>query len=327
MSIKSAAMIFAFATLCAILPLPSSAQSVIANVPVNGTPLGVAADPVSNRIYAAIFPASVAVIDGGTNSLLETVPLPFGASRVAVDPSRKRVYAAGCDFSQSPVTCGLSVLDESTNLVVGSTQISSNAGIGIQGLAVNPQTNRIFVSDADNFEVDVIDGDGVTVIANISFGRQQPLGLALDPRPDRVFATINGDEVAAINAKSNRIIKRTLIGQENANTAINAATQRGYVTNEMFAPSTLGVIDTRNFKFITNIPVGNTPFDVAVDAVSDLVFVTNIGDSTISIVNGSTNKNIGAVQVFGRFIATNPVTHRVYASDDQTGTVHVISEP
>jgi YVTN family beta-propeller protein len=326
MSIKSLAAVLVLAIACFVLPLPFPAQSVIASIPVNGSPEGVAVDPVSNRVYAAIFPTSVAVIDGATNSLLETVSLPFGAFRVAVDSSRKRVYIAGCDFSQVPLICGLSVLDESTNTVVGSTQISANGGIGVEGLAVNPETNRIYVSDADNFEVDVIDAESVTIIANISFGRQEPLGLAIDPHPDRVFATINGDQVGVINVDSNRIIKRILVGQENANTAVNPATHRGYVTNENFAPSTLGVIDTRDFQFITNIPVGNTPFDVAVDASSDLVFVTNIGDSTISIVNGANNKNVGTIQVFGRFIATNPITHRVYASDDQTGTVHVISE-
>ena len=325
MSIKSFALLLAFAAIC-VSAIPSSAQSVITSIPVNGSPLGLAVDPATNRIYASIFATSVAVIDGNTNSLLETVSLPFGASRVAIDSSRKRVYIAGCNFEQVPLICGLSVLDESTNTVVGSTQISANGGIGIEGLAVNQRTNRIYVSDADNFLVDVIDGEGVTVIANVSFGRQQPLGLAVDPQPDRVFATIDGDQVGVINAKSNTIIRRILVGQENANTAVNPATHRGYVTNETFAPSTLGVIDTRDFHVITNIQVGNNPFDVAVDPSSNLVFVTNIGDSTISVVNGANNKNVATVQVFGRFIAVNPVTHLVYASDEQSGTVHVISE-
>lgn len=309
-----------------LVTVPSSGQSVIANIPVSGTPFGVAADPINNHVYAAINPSSVAVIDGATNSLLKTVPLPFGASRVAINLETRRVYIAGCDFAHSPLICGLSVLDASDNEVIGSTMISSQEGIGIQGLAVNDKTNRIYVSDANNELIDVIDGESNTVIANISLGGQQPLGLAIDPHVNRLFAVINGNEITAINTHTNAILKRITVGHENANDAVNPFTHRCYVTDEIFAPSDVGVVNTRHLQVITNIPAGNTPFDVAVDVRSNRVFVTNIGDATISVIDGESEKNVATVHVFGRFIAANPITHHVYASDDLSGVIHVISE-
>lgn len=325
MSLKPFAALLVFVTMC-LGAVSSPAQSVIANIPVTGSPMGVAADPINNRIYAAINPSSVAVIDGAANSLLETIPLPFGAQRVAINLETQRVYIAGCDFSQFPLICGMSVLDAKNNDVIGSTIISSQEGIGLQGLAVDDRTNRIYVSDANNELVDVIDGESNTVIANISLGGSQPLGLAVDPHVHRLFAVINGNEVAIINTHADVIVKRITVGRENANDAVNPFTHRCYVTDEIFASSNLGVVNTRHLHFITNIPVGNTPFDVAVDVRSNRVFVTNIGDSTISMIDGESGRNIATVQVFGRFIAVNPVTHHVYASDDQLGVIHVISE-
>lgn len=324
MSIKVFAALLVFVGM-SLGAVPSPAQSVIANIPVSGTPFGVAADPINNRIYAAISPSSVAVIDGATNSLLETVPLPFGAQRVAINVETQRVYIAGCVFS-TPLICGMSVLDAKNNNVIGSTIISSQEGIGLQGLAVNDRTNRIYVSDANNELVDVIDGESNTVIANISLGGSQPLGLAVDPQAHRLFAVINGPEVAVINTHTDALVTRITVGRENANAAVNPFTRGCYVTDEIFAPSNLGVVNTRHLHVITNIAVGNTPFDVAVDVRSNRVFVTNIGDSTISVIDGESDRNIATVPVFGRFIAVDPVTHRVYASDDQLGVIHVISE-
>ena len=174
--------------------------------------------------------------------------------------------------------------------------------------------------------MDVIDGASNTIIDKISLGGSQPLGLAVDPVKNVLFVTINGPEVAVINGHSDTLEKRITVGGENANAADDPLTHRLYVTNEIFGPSTLGVVNTTDFQVVTNIPVGNTPFDVAVDQSSDLVFVTNIGDSTISVINGATNQNVATIQVFGRFIAANPNTHRVYASNDTTETIQVIAE-
>jgi DNA-binding beta-propeller fold protein YncE len=337
MSRKLFAALLAFAALCVVAATPLFGHSVIAGIPIPGTPLGVAVDSIANRVYVAIRPQffggtpkpdRVGVIDGATNKLVKTVPLPFGAFEVAVDSARKRVYIAGCGFNEPPVTCGLSVLDASNNTIIGSTQISSKPFIGIQGIAVDSKRNRIYVSDADNAEVDVIDGESITIVATISTNGQQPLGLSFDPTADRVFATINGNAVDVIDGQSRHIIKHIIVGDDNANTAFNPFTHRAYVTNENFAPasSTLGVIDTKDLHVITAIPEGNAAFGVTVDALTNVIFVTNINDSTVSIVNGATNKKIQTLNVFGRNIAANSLTHRVYTTDDHVNQVHVISE-
>jgi YVTN family beta-propeller protein len=310
-----------------LLALSAAAQRVVANIPVSATPFGVAVNPLNDKIYAALFDFSsgtgaLAVIDGESNSQVKTIPLP-AASLVAVNLVTGRIYVAGCNFAQSPVVCTVSVVDGHTNMLLTTIPISSNAGIGLQGLAVNPITNRVYVSDADGLKIDVIDGKTNKVTASISLGGQQPLGLAVDFVRNHVVAVINGPLIAVIDGQDNAILQRIRVGAENANVALNPAIDRAFVTNGI---SAVGVADIGPFPLVFNVPVGNNPFDVAVDLISERVFVTNLNDQTISVINGRTNRVAATVPVFGRFVDVNPVRSLAYASDDFSQTIHVISE-
>jgi YVTN family beta-propeller protein len=152
---------------------PSIAQSVMTNVTVAGTPAGVAVNPGNNRIYVGLVNQSdysVSVIDGATNSVIDNVPLSTGALVDAVNITTGRVYVAGCTYTQAKVTCGVSVLDSATDKVIATIPINAANGIGLEGIAVNPVTNRIYVADAANFQVDVIDGYKSAMLTTISMG-------------------------------------------------------------------------------------------------------------------------------------------------------------
>jgi YVTN family beta-propeller protein len=314
--------------LCAVA-WPSTAQTVVANIPVSGSPQGVAVNPGNNRIYAGLMETSgysVAVIDGATNSVIDTVSLTTGASVAAVNVATARVYVAGCTYNEIPVTCGVSVLDGNTNAVITTISIDASNGIGLEGIAVNPVTNRIYVADATNFMVDVIDGLSNKIVASVSFGRQQPLGLAVDFGLNEIIATINGNQIAVISGATNSIVGRVTVGSFNANSAVNSFTSYAYVTNEDFAPSTVGVVNLRNGAVVANVPTGNNPFGVAVDFFSNIIFVTNEGDGTVAIIDGRTNTKVASISANSTAIDVNPVSRLAYASDSTDDLVHVISE-
>ena len=69
--------------------------------------------------------------------------------------------------------------------------IASGSSIGLQGLAVNPVTNRIYASDADNGQYIVIDGQSNTVIAQVPVA-SQPGGIAANPKTDRIYVVGTG---------------------------------------------------------------------------------------------------------------------------------------
>ncbi len=322
----------AFTLLASILlvALSAPAQKVVATIFLSAAPSGVAVSPLNDKIYVAVRDfftgeQALAVIDGRTNLQVATVPLP-AAFLAAVNIHTRRVYVAGCNFFQFPAACTLSVVDGDSNKLLTTIPISSGAFIGVQGLAVNPITGRIYVSDADNSLIDVINGDTNTIETSISLGGQQPLGLAVDFVRNRVVVAINGPLIGVIDGRDNVILQRVFVGAENANVAVNPVIKPAYVTNETFAPSTLGVVNIEDFTVVTNVTVGNNPFGVAADPVSGIVFVTNLNDQTISVINGRKNLVVATVPVFGRFVDVNPIRGLAYVSDDFSQTIHVISK-
>src|SRR5437588_9116365 len=166
---------------CALVGL-SGAQSLVTDIAVSGTPSGVAVNPGVNRIYVSLRTSSgyaVGVIDGTTNTQIDTITTPQAAV-IAANVATGRVYAAGCNYGKSPVLCGLTAIDGTSNTVITTIPINAANGIGIQGIAVNPVTNRVYVADATNYKIDIIDGTSNKIVGSVSLGQTQPLGLAVD---------------------------------------------------------------------------------------------------------------------------------------------------
>lgn len=81
---------------------------------------------------------------------------------------------------------------------------------------------------------------------------------------------------------------------------------RVYVGNG--TDNSISVVDVPSLAVVATIPVGKFPFGIAVTPAGDSVYVTNNGDSTISVLSTSENKvastihGLGGVTSFGKFI-------------------------
>jgi DNA-binding beta-propeller fold protein YncE len=104
----------------------------------------VAVNPLTNKIYAAYpgLPSAVTVIDGATNS---TTTIAAGAGLPVVNPATNKIYIAN--------TVGdVTVIDGATN-----TATALAAGTDPYGVAVNPVTGRVYVTNLQSQNVTVID--------------------------------------------------------------------------------------------------------------------------------------------------------------------------
>jgi YVTN family beta-propeller protein len=316
--------------LMCVFALPSTAQTVVANISVSGTPAAIAVNPSTNRIYVGLENSgmySVDVIDGATNTVIDNIALTYGDLEAAVNFVTNRIYVAGCTYQQTTDTCGVTIIDGATNTVVATIPINASSGLGIEGIAVNPVTNRIYLSDATNFVIDAINGSTNAIIASVpTAGDQQPLGIAVDFALNEILVAINGDSMGVIDGSNNTWVQSITVGSFNANVAVNSFTSDAYITNEVFATSTVGVINLKTNKVVTNVTTGNTPFGVAVDIFSNLIFVTDEGDQAVVVVDGNTNTKIGSVTAYSTDIDVNPVTRLIYTSDPTGSLVHAISE-
>jgi len=169
---------------------PATCLTVVATVPVGHLPIGVAANPKTNRIYVASnFDHIVSVIDGFTNKLLTSIPVGRQPVGIAADPLTNLIYVANSKDDT------VSVINGATNSVVATVRV----GHAPWGIAVNPRSDNIFVTNADDGTVSVIDGATNTVSRTITVGRS-PMGVAVNAKTNGVFVTNFLDNTVSVLA-------------------------------------------------------------------------------------------------------------------------------
>ena len=77
------------------------------------------------------------------------------------------------------------------------------------------------------------------------------------------------------------------------------------------------------------VPVSKNPVGVALDAGARTVYVTNSGDNTVSVIDGSKYTVLGNLPVGNKpeGVATDPGTHTAYVTNSDDNTVSVIDGP
>ena len=313
--------------------LPSNAQKVVGSITLPATPLGVAVNPANNRIYVALENTSsgpaVGVIDGDTNTLIATITTTQGVGFLAANLVTGRVYSAGCNSSQTP-QCGVTVIDGTSNAIIATIPVAGPTGIGVQGIAVDPVTNRIYVADDDNYEVEVIDGYTNTALGYVNTHNAEILALAVDFVTNQIVGVPSGDVIDVING-ANDSVSSILVGAGglNQSAAVNSFTGRVYVTNQGTS-NNLPVVSLTTQKVLANVALSAPPFADAVDYIANVIFVT-LDNGMVAVVDGTTNTVKGTVAVSASgYIDVNPATKLAYTAglDAEAGTyvVNVISE-
>ena len=305
------------------------AQSIKTTISLPSLPEGVAVNYATNRIYVAL-PSfggptdSLAIIDGHTDKLIKTIDIPPVGYAVAVDFLRDKIYVGGCyQDSDGNTHCDVAVVEGERCDRIKTIPITTTEGNGIQGLAVDPLTGAVYVSNASDNVINVLTNDG-KVDKQISLGGESPVGLAVDPFTHRLYVALATNQVDIINTRTKEVTTSVTIGESNGNAAVNWVTGDVFVTNTVVGPSTLGVLSGKG-TVLANVNVGNTPFGVDVDPFRNLSFVTNTLDQTVSVVDGKTNTVTETLPISGLFVAANPYTSKVYVGG-QANSITVINE-
>jgi YVTN family beta-propeller protein len=276
-------------------------------VAVDSYPIGVAVNPVTKNVYVTNeFSNTVSVINGVTERVADTITVgsfPYG---VAVNPFNDRIYVT--NRGSNTVT----VIDSPTNTKLSDISVG-NSPVGI---AVNPSSNWIYVTNINSGTVSVIDGITNKVTDTISVGKA-PYGVAINPITNKVYVSnIQSSTVSVIDGKTNKVSATITVGKSPVGVSANPVTNKIYVTN--IQSSTVSVIDGRINEIIRTIianpslrhvegagdPVLNMPILTqfpliaslaAVNSVSNMVYVTNTGSDTLSIIDGNKDAVIARV--------------------------------
>jgi DNA-binding beta-propeller fold protein YncE len=281
-------------------------------------PIGVAVDKATNSVYVANFSGTVAVVDGrrcqasntsGCHAAPATVRVGANPQFLAVDEKTDTIYVANSGDNTVSVIDGKRCALGSC----GRPRASVSVGPGPFAVAVNEATGAVYVADFGAARVSVIDGR--TCNARIVSGCRQhatsvnvgqtPGGIAVNSRTNTVYVTgeVSGDvsviDGTTCNARVTSGCRKrpvhVLAGLGARGIAINEATDTVYVANT--AANSVSVIDgsTCNAedhggcgRIGVQARVGLSPRRVAVDEVTNTVYVTNALSNSVTMLNGRT---------------------------------------
>jgi YVTN family beta-propeller protein len=304
-------------------------DSVTDTIGVGSFPYGVTVNPFNDRVYVTNRGSnSVSVIDGPTNAKLANIIVGNSPVGIAVNPSTNWIYVTDINSGT------MSVIDGITNKVTDTITV----GKAPYGVAVNPITNKVYVTNIESNTVSVIDGRTNKVSANITVGKS-PVGVSVNTLTNIIYITNHvPGTVSVIDGRTNKVSANITVGKSPVGVSVNPITNKVYVTN--IESNTVSVIDGRTNSIISSLtvnpslqrpyiigdPVLNMPILVkfpfiaslvVVNSVSNLIYVTNTGSDTVSIIDGNKDRvmvkvafnvnppNVGDIECNGQQILSN----------------------
>jgi len=319
----------------------------------------VAVDPSTNTLYATSQDENnVSVLNGATcdagntsgcTRFAATTTVGSGPQGVAANPATNTIYAANRDDNTVSVI-DAKACNATERAGCGRVWPTFKVGNYAQDLRVDAATDTIYVVNANDNTVSVINGaicnahdssgcDQTPATINVGAG---PFALGIDTSTDTIYVANNGDNTVSVidgatcNGTHTNGCRRTpptiAVGNGPDGIAVDQTTNTIYVANG--GDNTVSMIDgvtcnATNMNGCGQTPptvsVGNGPYPIDVDQRTDTVYVGNIGDSTLSLINGaSCNATTGGCS---RAPTTVPVEQLPFgiAIDQRRDTVYVTS--
>ncbi len=194
-------------------------------------------------------------------------------------------------------------------------------------LAVNPVTNRVYITSRQNNRLLVLDGNLQAPVVEIGVGLR-PFGVAVNPVTNRVYvAGFEDGRLSVIDGASNQVLRELYLGVRLSFVALNTVTNRVYVTSHGL-PGVI-VIDGATNTVLNVVTAGLlAPFGVAVNEPLNRVYVGDRDRQEIVTLDGDGNllanqtirpQPAGAVPYS---LAFNPTTGHLYAALAVGGSVN-----
>jgi len=199
-------------------------------------------------------------------------------------------------------------------------KIEQNEGWGVS--AVDPETNKVYVTNFKSTTVTVVDGTTNKALSVIEVGKT-PYGIGINTSTKMLYVALEyNDTLAIVNTTSSEIIKSINLTKP-YDIAVNSKTNKVYVTSDK--AHLVSVLDGSTNEIISTFDV-DKPCGIAVNEATNMVYVTNESANNLYIIDGSTNNVITILDVgkSPRGVVANPHTNMVYVTNQLSGTVDVI---
>jgi YVTN family beta-propeller protein len=289
--------------------------------------------------WNAIFPPAC---PGEGSRSMQGAELDQYPSSITFNPENDRLYVVNYVDNAGEIS-GATTDSENSSITVicaNNNQEMKHESIpgmaGVSGVAVNPNTNTIYVANNSSNTVSVMHGESRSITEsvfntepkNIRVG-ESPTGVAVDADGNKS----DGNKAYVINEKSKSVsvIDNDIkIGQDiklehsPTNITVNPNTNKVYVSS--YEDKTMDVIDGNSNIIEHSINLGFNPTAIAVNPNTNMIYVVNRFSDSVSVINGNDNNQV-IERVVGQDpldIAINSSNNMVYVLNDKSLSVSVI---
>jgi YVTN family beta-propeller protein len=269
---------------------------------------------------------------------------------IVFSPATKKAYAV--DSSRGEIHIYTDPGRELHRVKVGAAPVS---------IAVNSVSGRVYVANAGDGTVSVLDGTSDAVVATIPIG-SHPYSIAADSATGKVYVTHTfGDQLTILDGTTNTAVdlktgSSDLIAIDSRNATIYLLGYGGAVmaldgTSHKITTLPVGrhawaltLNDVTGTVYVTRIedadlaavsgrspdasilPAGAIPCAIAVNSKGNTLFVANYGDGTVTVIDTTSGRATATIHVgeHPKAIAFDPSRNLVYVANTSSGTVSVI---
>ena len=143
-----------------------------------------------------------------------------------------------------------------------------------------------YLPDFDHNYVNVVNLATYTGTAVINVGTQ-PEGVAVNHAGTRAYVANTADStLSVINTATNTVIHTTTLfsgGGSPGGVAVSKDDSKVYVTD--YSGNTVAVMSASTYAITKTITVGDNPQDLKLNHAGTKIYVTNLGDATVSVIN------------------------------------------
>jgi YVTN family beta-propeller protein len=203
---------------------------------------------------------------------------------------------------------------------VSGPHVTATIPVGKQPgqVAVNPRTDKIYVTNFQGGSVSVINGRTHKVTATIT-GFSNPNAVAVNPRTDRVYVTDSTSTVFVISGRTSKVSATIPVADAGAVT-VNPGTDRIYVAGGS-GKAIIAVINGQTDKVVAGVTEGNAfvvPYALTADPHNNRIYVAEGNQGAAAVVSGRTNKVIATIDLGETFptdgVAVDPGLGQAYVS-------------
>jgi DNA-binding beta-propeller fold protein YncE len=263
-------------------------------------------DAANRRLYIARA-TRVIVVDLDSEKVIGEIADTPGVHGIAFVPDLNRGFTS--NGGDSSVT----VFDLKTLKTLGKVKANGRPDI----IYFEPVTRRVFTMNHGTNDTTAIDPAEMKALGTLKLGGVPE--LAASDEKGHVFVNMEDtSEIVEFDARSMQILKRFSLapGEEPTGLAFDPKQRKLFST---CANRTLVVSDADSGKVVQTLEIGPGPDGCIYDAETGLIFSSNGGDGTLTVIREQSPgryevvKNV-KTQISAKTIALDPKTHRLYLS-------------